>query len=121
MGLQCIHYTRIVCAAWWNPQADIVGLRNLLWFSRENPGNWINLLVLLTPLGWIAHFVGWSAYATFIINLVALIPLAMVIGKLTEDLALRFGDTVGEAAAICVKLFCLPILQLQCIAMLLNA
>ena len=28
-------------------------------------------------------------------NFVALIPLALVLGEVTEDLAVRFGDTVG--------------------------
>lgn len=28
-------------------------------------------------------------------NLVGLVPLALVLGELTEDLAIRFGDVVG--------------------------
>ena len=28
-------------------------------------------------------------------NFVALVPLALVLGEVTEDLAVRFGDTVG--------------------------
>lgn len=86
---------------WWDPQRDIAGLKELLIPSRQSPGNLINLLILLTPIGWVAHFLHWSAYAIFLINLVALVPLAMLIGKLTEDLALRFGDTIG---ALCLLL-----------------
>lgn len=82
-------------SGWWDPQRDIAGLKELLIPSRQSPGNLINLLILLTPIGWVAHFLHWSAYAIFLINLVALVPLAMLIGKLTEDLALRFGDTIG--------------------------
>ena len=57
--------------------------------------SWLNLLVLCAPLGWAAHFAGWNAYATFLLNLICLVPLAMIIGKLTEDLATRYGDTIG--------------------------
>ena len=88
--------------AWWNPAQDRVGLRELFIPSRENYGSWINVLIILTPLGWISHFLHWSAYAIFIINLVALVPLAMIIGKLTEDLALRFGDTIGACISVCL-------------------
>ena len=28
-------------------------------------------------------------------NIVGLIPLALILGEITEDLALRFGDVVG--------------------------
>lgn len=31
----------------------------------------------------------------FILNFLALIPLALLLGDVTEDLAVRFGDTVG--------------------------
>ena len=74
-------------------------MRALFIPSTGSYGTWINLLIILTPLGWVAHFVHWSAYAIFLINLIALIPLAMTIGKLTEDLALRFGDTIGAVMA----------------------
>ena len=57
--------------------------------------SWLNILLLTAPFGWASHFAGWDSYATFILNLVALVPLAMVIGKLTEDLATRYGDTIG--------------------------
>lgn len=32
---------------------------------------------------------------TFMQNFVALVPLALLLGEVTEDLALRFGDTIG--------------------------
>ncbi len=32
---------------------------------------------------------------TFTLNFLALIPLALILGDITEDLALRFGDIIG--------------------------
>lgn len=55
----------------------------------------LNAFLAFVPLGLLAHALGWSAVATFSINFLALIPLALVLGQLTEDLAERFGDTVG--------------------------
>lgn len=88
--------SRAVFSGMWNPRQDLKGVREIFLPSWDNYGSWLNILIILTPVGWIAHFMHWSAYAIFIINLVALIPLATIIGKLTEDLALRFGDTIGE-------------------------
>ena len=81
--------TRLCRADWFNPVGDAVALKNLFLDS------WLNILLLTAPFGWASHFAGWDSYATFILNLVALVPLAMVIGKLTEDLATRYGDTIG--------------------------
>lgn len=43
----------------------------------------------------LAEVLGWGAVASFSLNFVALIPLALVLGQITEDLAERFGDTIG--------------------------
>ena len=48
----------------------------------------IPLQYMLLPLA--AHFAHFPAVATFVINIVALIPLALVLGEITE---------VGDAAA----------------------
>ncbi|KAK9812560.1 hypothetical protein WJX73_008972 [Symbiochloris irregularis] len=82
-------------SAWWNGKKDLQGLYKLLVPNKHDWGSWLNILLILTPIGWAAHFAKWDAYSIFIINLIALIPLATLIGKITEDLALRFGDTIG--------------------------
>ncbi|KAK9848569.1 hypothetical protein WJX84_002308 [Apatococcus fuscideae] len=74
---------------WWNTSGDLIGAKKLLL------GSWLNILLICLPLGWISHFVKWSPYATFLLNLISLVPLALMLGEITEDLALRFGDTVG--------------------------
>jgi hypothetical protein len=38
---------------------------------------------------------GTGLYSTCMQNFVALVPLALMLGEVTEDLALRFGDTIG--------------------------
>ena len=70
---------------------------------RGNYGSLLNILVVLTPIGWVAHFAKWDAYIIFIVNLIALIPLATIISKITEDLALRFGDTIGESSMCAIS------------------
>ena len=88
-----------VHAGWWSTQTDLIGARKLLL------GSWLNVLLICLPLGWVSHFVKWSPYATFLLNLISLVPLALMLGEITEDLALRFGDTIGEsspASAHCI-------------------
>lgn len=55
----------------------------------------LNFLMLCVPLGIAAQYCNWGATAVFILNFLALIPLALLLGDVTEDLAVRFGDTVG--------------------------
>lgn len=59
---------------------------------RCNP---INVLLILIPVAlWSgAHHA--SPSLTFASNFIALIPLAVLLSTVTEDLALRFGDVVG--------------------------
>eukprot|EP00879_Flechtneria_rotunda_P016911 GHRR01017703.1.p1 GENE.GHRR01017703.1~~GHRR01017703.1.p1 ORF type:complete len:229 (+),score=54.05 GHRR01017703.1:305-991(+) len=55
----------------------------------------LNVMMVCVPLGIAAELLHWGAYPTFILNFLALIPLALLLGDVTEDLAARFGDTVG--------------------------
>ncbi|KAK9808608.1 hypothetical protein WJX72_000497 [[Myrmecia] bisecta] len=72
-----------------SPKSDATAIFHLFTTS------YMNILLLCVPLGIAAHFFNWGAYATFILNFCALIPLALVLGEVTEDLALRFGETIG--------------------------
>ncbi|RUS30959.1 calcium/proton exchanger, partial [Jimgerdemannia flammicorona] len=56
--------------------------------------SYVNLLVVFIPLGIISHFL-WNPTATFILNFLAIIPLAKLLGFATEDLAIRVGETLG--------------------------
>merc|ERR1719436_1531923 len=53
------------------------------------------MLFLATPLGFAAHHLDWDKQYVFATNFVAIIPLAWLIGKATEDVAAKVGETLG--------------------------
>ncbi|KAI8968054.1 Sodium/calcium exchanger protein-domain-containing protein [Mycotypha africana] len=55
---------------------------------------WLNVLLIFIPFGWVSHFV-WSPTVTFILNFIAIVPLAKLLGFATEDIALRTGEVIG--------------------------
>ncbi|KAI8061156.1 calcium/proton exchanger [Gongronella butleri] len=56
--------------------------------------SWINPLVIFIPFGIASHFV-WSPTITFILNFIAIVPLAKLLGFATEDISLRTGEIIG--------------------------
>lgn len=59
-------------------------------------GSWINVLLIFVPIGFAMYYskkVG--AVPIFIVNFVAIIPLAAMLSYATEELALRVGETFG--------------------------
>lgn len=78
------------------PASQQLGLRTDYLALKEIVfGSWLNLLLVCVPLGAASDALGWGATATFGLNFFALVPLALILGDITEDLAVRFGDTVG--------------------------
>lgn len=65
-------------------------------FQRTFLNSWINILLIAAPvgiiLGAIPHM---NHYAIFIVNFVAIIPLAAMLSFATEEIALRTGETLG--------------------------
>ncbi|KAJ2696339.1 hypothetical protein FB645_006232 [Coemansia sp. IMI 203386] len=57
--------------------------------------SWINLLLLLVPVGIASHPAKFPDVAIFLINFFAIIPLAKILGYATEQLALHLGDALG--------------------------
>lgn len=59
-------------------------------------GSWINVLLIFVPVGFAINYahVG-SPWPTFIINFIAIVPLAAMLSFATEELALRAGETFG--------------------------
>jgi len=55
----------------------------------------LNVLMLLVPFSFISYYAEWSDGVTFIITLLALIPLAERISTVTEDFAKYANDTLG--------------------------
>lgn len=59
---------------------------------RSNPLNWLLGFVVL---GIVAGALEWSPTAIFVLNFLAIVPLAALMGFATEELADEAGDTVG--------------------------
>ncbi|KAF2460550.1 vacuolar calcium ion transporter /H(+) exchanger [Lineolata rhizophorae] len=57
--------------------------------------NYVNVLLVFVPLGIIAGALHWDPTAVFILNFVAIIPLAALLSFATEELAAKLGQTLG--------------------------
>lgn len=64
------------------------GLKSLL-FTK------MNIMLIFVPLGFMAHFLHWGVTTTFILNMLAMLPLAGIMGVATEELACHTGQTIG--------------------------
>lgn len=73
----------------WAPMSDARAMGNMLTSS------YLNILLLCLPIGIWAGLAGKGALMVFSMNFLALIPLALFLGEVTEDLAVRFGDIIG--------------------------
>ncbi|OAA47588.1 Sodium/calcium exchanger membrane region [Metarhizium rileyi] len=64
--------------------------------QRTFLSSWINILFLAAPVGIALNYVhSVNRIAVFIINFLAIIPLAAILGFATEEVALRTGETLG--------------------------
>jgi len=59
-------------------------------------GKYLNVLFVFMPLGLMARYMEWGPGPVFFLNFVALIPLASMLGDLTEEVADYMGDTSEE-------------------------
>ncbi|KAL4943911.1 hypothetical protein BDV06DRAFT_188682 [Aspergillus oleicola] len=58
--------------------------------------SWINILLLAAPAGIAINYVdGVDPVAIFVVNFIAIIPLAAMLSFATEEIALRTGETIG--------------------------
>jgi Ca2+:H+ antiporter len=57
--------------------------------------NYVNVLLVFVPLGIIAGIMGWNPTAVFVLNFVAIIPLAALLSFATEELSAKLGQTLG--------------------------
>jgi Ca2+:H+ antiporter len=57
--------------------------------------SWINILLIAAPIGIAIHFTKAPPVAVFVINFIAIIPLAALLSFATEEIALRVGETLG--------------------------
>ncbi|KAF9978112.1 hypothetical protein BGZ73_003684 [Actinomortierella ambigua] len=64
-------------------------LKTILFATR------INVLLIFVPLGILAEKLHWSDTVVFVLNFIAIVPLAKLLGYATEDIALRLGENLG--------------------------
>ena len=57
--------------------------------------SWINVLLVFVPLGIASHVVHLNPDIVFVMNAIAIIPLAGLLTYATESVAQRLGDTLG--------------------------
>ncbi|KAK0641593.1 Sodium/calcium exchanger protein-domain-containing protein [Cercophora newfieldiana] len=59
-------------------------------------GSWINVLLIAAPAGIAINYIhSVSRVAVFIVNFIAIVPLAAMLSFATEEIALRTGETLG--------------------------
>lgn len=58
-------------------------------------GSWVNVLLICVPVGFAVRYAHANGYAIFIVNFIAIVPLAALLSFATEELALYVGETLG--------------------------
>lgn len=57
--------------------------------------SWLNVLFIFIPVGITVHFIKVSPVIIFVMNFIAIVPLAAMLSYATEEIALRTGETIG--------------------------
>ncbi|MCJ1311339.1 hypothetical protein MMC25_005010 [Agyrium rufum] len=57
--------------------------------------SWINVLIIAAPVGIALYYAHAQPVAIFVVNFIAIIPLAAMLSYATEEIALRVGETLG--------------------------
>ena len=57
--------------------------------------SYINILLVFVPIGIAVNYAGIAPVGVFVINFIAIIPLAAMLSYATEEIALRTGETIG--------------------------
>jgi hypothetical protein len=65
-----------------DPPPLLTGLYQMLTASK------MNMLLVLLPLAIASHYLSWAPDATFVLSLLAILPLAGLLGESTEEIAL---------------------------------
>lgn len=58
-------------------------------------GSWVNILLLAVPAGFAVNYAHLNGIIVFVINFIAIVPLAGMLSYATEELALHIGETLG--------------------------
>ncbi|KAK5165239.1 uncharacterized protein LTR77_009337 [Saxophila tyrrhenica] len=71
------------------PKPTIMGQVRAVFLS------WINILLIAVPVGIALNYAGVNKIAVFVVNFIAIIPLAAMLSFATEELALYVGEVLG--------------------------
>ncbi|KAF4618122.1 hypothetical protein G7Y89_g14986 [Cudoniella acicularis] len=63
--------------------------------SRTIFSSWVNVLLLAAPVGIAINYAGVNGKIIFVINFIAIIPLAGMLSFATEEIALHVGESLG--------------------------
>jgi len=55
----------------------------------------LSILLIFIPIGIASHWLRWEKWLVFLCNFLAILPMAWLIGKTTEDLSASCGDVLG--------------------------
>eukprot|EP00425_Heterocapsa_triquetra_P036268 CAMPEP_0195082584 /NCGR_PEP_ID=MMETSP0448-20130528/23727_1 /TAXON_ID=66468 /ORGANISM="Heterocapsa triquestra, Strain CCMP 448" /LENGTH=409 /DNA_ID=CAMNT_0040115711 /DNA_START=92 /DNA_END=1321 /DNA_ORIENTATION=+ len=72
------------------PHSDLQGFANIFGGHKI-----LTFMLLALPCGFGAHYMDAEPQYIFLFNFIAIIPLAWLIGKATEDVAAKVGETLG--------------------------
>ncbi|KZS90037.1 calcium/proton exchanger [Sistotremastrum niveocremeum HHB9708] len=57
--------------------------------------SWFNVFLVFVPLGAVAHFLNWDAGLRFLLNFLAILPLAALLGVSTDELSVHLGQSLA--------------------------
>jgi Ca2+:H+ antiporter len=67
-----------------------------MWLSYKVLGSsYVNIFLVFVPIGIVAGAMGWSPTVVFVLNFIAIIPLAALLSFATEELSAKLGQTIG--------------------------
>jgi len=64
-------------------------------FKATILNSWINVLLIFVPIGIAVNYANVPPVGVFVINFIAIIPLAAMLSYATEEIAIRTGETIG--------------------------
>ena len=98
-------HTRLISSIGYNSNGDPLYNDSRPWVSYPSnfahltwktlKSNWVNVLLVFVPLGIVAGATGWDPTAVFVLNFLAIIPLASLLSFATEEVSVRLGQTLG--------------------------
>lgn len=57
--------------------------------------DYVNILLVFVPIGIVAGVAEWDPVTVFVINFLAIIPLASVLSFATEEISAKLGEALG--------------------------